>query len=156
MASSCQLTSSGLEAIQKYKEGSVKTVIFKCVPNKAEIVPEDIFEKELETEELKEELSETSPRIILHSFSANVDSHHIANYQILIYFNPMDTQVNIKRTYEAAFLVLKASLPLLKELQFNDLNDFTDVNLKVGVQGLSGNAIAALQPTHQRFGRECV
>jgi Cofilin/tropomyosin-type actin-binding protein len=159
----CELTAETKSAIDKFAEGtgteSRGAVILKCLTKTESVAVEDEFD-DISVDDLREEIPETSPRFILYRHTiTEAGSGHKMTYDVLIHFNPMNTLPSIKRTYEQSKGKVEfylTSLKNLRSIQVNDVNDFSDSNMAVWIQGLKGTAGARLNTQFEASGRECV
>ena len=155
----CHLAADAIEAIHKFATGEFDHVVLKCVTNKETIVVDSSEESKIPLEDIAQDLPDTSPRFVLLHFTTQDDPSFASNYQVLIYFNPMDTLPSIKRSYELSMQSVEAALTALKNLKvvtINDILDLTPVNLMVSIQGLKGTASDKLDAKFKTYGREKV
>jgi hypothetical protein len=107
-------------------------------------------------EDIGENLPETAPRYVAYRFGLELDPALTQPTNALIYFNPLDTRPDLKRTYHVTFENIQTRFGhALRYFQLNDLVNFTSVHFKVKILGLQGEA-SELKPVIKTYGREVV
>lgn len=154
----CQLSKEADAAIQDLLTSDKKefAIVLKCVMQKKELTVDYDLE-DTDVEEIGSELADTLPRIILFKTGLSVDESTKVDSVLLINFNPLDTPLDLKGTYNNTFKCIQRHLETkVKSLELNDVSDFRLEIVQARARGLTGTMAPGIIPVKQTYGRELV
>jgi len=132
------------------------TGFLKCNLSKNEMQVDFTLE-DTDVAEIGSELSDTLPAIVLFRTQLRVDEMAGVPSILLIYFNPLNTPLNMKGTYKNSFTQLQRQLGnRVKSIELNDVGDFRQEIVEARARGLTGNMADPIVPVKQTYGREVV
>eukprot|EP00009_Paramoeba_aestuarina_P005588 CAMPEP_0201516442 /NCGR_PEP_ID=MMETSP0161_2-20130828/7772_1 /ASSEMBLY_ACC=CAM_ASM_000251 /TAXON_ID=180227 /ORGANISM="Neoparamoeba aestuarina, Strain SoJaBio B1-5/56/2" /LENGTH=160 /DNA_ID=CAMNT_0047913579 /DNA_START=227 /DNA_END=709 /DNA_ORIENTATION=+ len=129
-------------------------LILKCDGKKGEVVVEGEIEEDISVDELKAELSESSPRFVLYRYTIASDSQHSQEYNLFIYYNPLSCGVQLKRMYAATKDRILPCFPRYQFIQINEIGDVRETKVQSLVQGNTGQMGERINAQYETHGRQ--
>ena len=144
MSSACAITDEVKAAIANLQQLGERTVslqpvvILKCSKADMQLKVEDEM-KDCSLESLREEMDPSNPRIIVYRYGVKLDAVKTQMHNCIIFYNPGDYAVELKRIYELSFQKLVAAVqPPMKSFTLTDAKDLKDSIVSANIVGLRG------------------
>jgi len=135
----CFLSDEAKDSITSFMsdDTSHQALILKCM-TKGRWISVDQLVSPANPEELAHDLPTSSPRFILYRYGINLDDAYTQPILLLVFFNPIDVAVDIKRTYQKSKPNLLSAIVGYKEIEVCDVENFTTdwfSNRVIGIRG---------------------
>jgi hypothetical protein len=142
----CVLSTEAVEAIAKHitgvDESSKKQpcVILKCSKAESSIKVEDVMD-DCDHSELAQEMDPANPRLIVWRYGVKIDAVKTVYHNCIVFFNPQDYAVEMKRMYETSLTTLANAMnPPMKIVEITDKKDIKESIVSSKIIGLRGAA----------------
>mmetsp|Transcript_37900 Transcript_37900/g.52568 ORF Transcript_37900/g.52568 Transcript_37900/m.52568 type:complete len:159 (+) Transcript_37900:94-570(+) len=155
-ATTCMLDPEVKEAFQDLLSRKAKNsvLILKCNLQKGTVVLDDEILEEISPVDLAAELPDSSPRFVLYRYYVSTDETVTQEYKLFIYFNPMNTDVRLKRSYQTTKDQIIGQFPKFQFLQLNQIEDFRDSKIQALALGNTGEMGERLDAKFETYGRQ--
>jgi len=133
----CNITKEARAAVERLQAGTDQTnaaALLKCNVKSGEVELQQFYPN-TSLEKVGQDIPDGSPRFIVYKHFIDLDGKTRKTLLMFVYYNPVTTNVQLKKTYTSTKDALLPAFTSLKSLDITSLQDLTDSNLRTKMLG---------------------